>query len=108
MPKSTLKTLKNKCTTKRTKKSTNSATITKKAIEVKKLEISLTAFTSLTNDPTKPLVLAGKLPKIGISLISTTAFKTESVIEFAATSLFTTLSISIANVFRIQPYKGNK
>ncbi|MFC1518832.1 DUF3987 domain-containing protein [Pseudomonadota bacterium] len=107
MPKSTPETLKSKRTSK-AKKSSNLDTITQKAIKAKKPDVSISAFTGLVNDPTKPLVLAGKLPDLGIQIIRSSAAKTESVIEFTATSLFTTLSIACANIFRIQPYKGNK
>jgi len=108
MPKSTPKTHKKKRTTKHIKKTSSSASIAKNSKQVKKPDVSLTAFTSLINDPTKPLVLAGKLPDIGIRIIKTTAAKTESVIEFAATALLTALSLSIANRFRIQPHSDNK
>jgi hypothetical protein len=107
MPKSTPKTHTSKRASK-AKKSSNLASNTQKAVKAKKSVVSVNAFTCLVNDPTKPLVLAGKLPVLGIRIINTTAAKTESVIEFAATALLTTLSLSIANGFRIQPYSDNK
>lgn len=70
-------------------------------------EFSISSFTGRVNDPTKPLVLEEQLPKLGVRIVSTVAAKTESVPDFAATALLTTLSLVIANCFRIQPDEGN-
>jgi hypothetical protein len=70
-------------------------------------EFSIAAFTGRVNDPTKPLAFDGLLPKTGIKMVRTVAAKTESVPDFAATAILVTLSLAVANHFRIQPDKNN-
>lgn len=75
--------------------------------EDKKAEISVSAFAGQVYDPTKPLAFEEMLPLIGTKIVHTIAAKTESVPEFAATALLGTLSLAVANSFRIQPDKDN-
>lgn len=121
MKKQTLKTPKNqvihekkKVPFKRKKKNDaalNSSKTTNEAAlqpeETKTTKFSMSAFTGRVDDPTKPLAFEGLLPQIGIKIVCTIAAKTESVPDFAATALLATLSLAVANRFRIQPDENN-
>jgi hypothetical protein len=74
---------------------------------IQKPEFSISAFTGRVNDPTKPLAFDGLLPQMGVKMVLTVAARTESVPDFAATALLATLSLAVANRFRIQPDKNN-
>jgi hypothetical protein len=74
---------------------------------IQKPEFSITAFTGRVNDPTKPLAFDGLLPQMGVKMVRTVAARTESVPDFAATALLATLSLAVANRFRIQPDENN-
>lgn len=70
-------------------------------------ELSILAFAAQVYDPTKPLACENILPLIGTKIVHTIAAQTESVPDFAATALLGTLSLAVANSFRIQPDKYN-
>ncbi|NLQ24576.1 DUF3987 domain-containing protein [Shewanella sp. S-1] len=85
----------------------NSKETTALQADAKTPEYSISAFTGRVNDPTQPLAFDGLLPRMALKMVCTIAAKTESVPDFAVTALLTTLSLAIANRFRIQPDKNN-
>ena len=75
--------------------------------DIKVSEFSISYLSARVNDPTQPLEFDGLLPMMGVKMVRTIAAKTESVPDFVATALLTTLSLAVANRFRIQPDENN-
>ncbi|MDI5833425.1 DUF3987 domain-containing protein [Shewanella xiamenensis] len=69
---------------------------------------SVSGFESRVYDPTEPIELEGKLPKIGLKFVQAISAVCAACPEFVVTPLLCILSLILSNLFRIRPYAGNK